>query len=476
MATVLIISNIRILDDTGRATGPGLRAWGIAEALADRGHRAILAEPRFSQPRGERDARGKVRLAWWTPGTYDLRPLVSAADVVIVQAAGEIAMALARSNPRCLVVDLYNPVVPEHLALDPKLETSAKHFEWVFRSYRYFLNRGDVFLCAGERQRLFTLGALAHAGRLNPYTRLDELLRVVPMGIDPAAPLHPPSVTRDELPRLRGPVVPADAELLLWPGGIYGWFEAVTAVRALARLRQTRPKAALLFVGAENPQQPLASQSGVAAARAAARELGLLDAGVYFTPWLPYADRGAMYREADLAVITHRPLLEAQLSWRTRCLDCLGGGLPLVITAGDEVGEIAEGAGAALCVPPEDPEALAATLESLLADPARRAAMAAAARQLAEERWSWTAVIEPLHQICLSPGAAPDRPVIARLGVGAAARYSTTLLARRYAVRAGGWLYYRLARPLTRARSRRLSGNLPSTADAAALSAESAGG
>src|SRR5262249_28663904 len=151
-------------------------------------------------------------------------------------------------------------------------------------------------------------------------------------------------------PLLRGRIVPADAELLVWPGGIYCWFEGVTVIRALAELQRDRPRARLVFVGADNPLQPAASSAGVAEARSAARDVGLVDLPVHFTPVLAYEGRPAIYREADLAVIPHRPLLEAQFSWRTRSVDCLWGGLPLVSTAGDEVGEIAERAGAAVCV------------------------------------------------------------------------------------------------------------------------------
>jgi hypothetical protein len=222
---------------------------------------------------------------------------------------------------------------------------------------------------------------------------------------------------------LRGRIVPEDAELLLWPGGIYRWFEAATAVRALARLRASHPRAALVFVGAENPLDPVAARSGVAEARSTAEALGLLDHGVYFAPWQPYERRAAIYAEADLAVFTHRPLLEAWLSWRTRSLDCLWGGLPLVVTRGDEVGEIAERAGAAVCVPPEAPDALASVLSDLLANPERRAEMALAARRLATEAWSWQRIIEPIHEICLSPHPAPDRAAVTHgLGVGRAAR------------------------------------------------------
>src|SRR5438067_1093241 len=113
MATVLIASNVRVFDEAGMATGPGLRAWGIASALAARGHHAILAEPGRARSPEPRCSRENVTLAWWTPGTHHLRRLVAMADVLVVQPGIEIAAALAGPEPRCLVVDLYNPVVPE---------------------------------------------------------------------------------------------------------------------------------------------------------------------------------------------------------------------------------------------------------------------------------------------------------------------------------------------------------------------------
>src|SRR3712207_3058174 len=47
-----------------------------------------------------------------------------------------------------------------------------------------------------------------------------------------------------------------------------------------------------------------------------------------------------------------------------------------------------------LLVPPEDSSALAAAIDSLLADPARRHALARAGRQDVVARFSWPAVVE----------------------------------------------------------------------------------
>jgi Glycosyl transferases group 1 len=180
-------------------------------------------------------------------------------------------------------------------------------------------------------------------------------------------------------------------------------------VRALARLRRERPRAVLLFVGAVNPLADHLSSPGAAEAAREAERLGLPPDAVRFAPWLPYDQRAAIYAEADLAVLAHRPLLEAEFSWRTRTLDCLWGGLPLVVTEGDEVGEQAARAGAARCVPCGDDAALAAALAALLDDPAQRAAMRIAARQLATGTLSWERVTEPLHALCLAPRPAADR-------------------------------------------------------------------
>ena len=82
------------------ATGPGLRAWGLAASLAARGHRTTLAEPRRGPVAGPPSARGQVALAGWTPGTHDLRQLLTAADVLVAQPGVEIAAAVKRFEVR----------------------------------------------------------------------------------------------------------------------------------------------------------------------------------------------------------------------------------------------------------------------------------------------------------------------------------------------------------------------------------------
>lgn len=67
-------------------------------------------------------------------------------------------------------------------------------------------------------------------------------------------------------------------------------------------------------------------------------------------------------------------------------LEAMAAGVPVVATAVD--GLVAGTAPAAMLVPPNDPDALGVALAEVLADPARRAAMADAGRALVRERYA----------------------------------------------------------------------------------------
>jgi glycosyltransferase involved in cell wall biosynthesis len=65
----------------------------------------------------------------------------------------------------------------------------------------------------------------------------------------------------------------------------------------------------------------------------------------------------------------------------------------------------------ALRVPPGDVAALADAVEALLADEPRRLAMAAAARRLAEERYSWSDIarrLEAIYERVVGTEARPE--------------------------------------------------------------------
>jgi len=100
--------------------------------------------------------------------------------------------------------------------------------------------------------------------------------------------------------------------------------------------------------------------------------------------------------------------VETRYSFRTRALDALWAGLPIVTTEGDALADLVSAAGAGVGVPPRDVAALAAAIETLLGDREARESAAEAARRLAGEL-RWSNVLRPLLDYCAAPVVSPDR-------------------------------------------------------------------
>jgi hypothetical protein len=144
------------------------------------------------------------------------------------------------------------------------------------------------------------------------------------------------------------------------------------------------------------------------AARAAAAELGLTGRHVFFNDgWIPYARRADYLLEADVGISLHQDHVETAYSFRTRILDCIWAGLPIVATAGDAFAELIQREGLGSVVPAEDVEAVADALVGLLEDAGRRASCRERAAIVAP-RFAWSAVLEPLIRFCAHPLRAPD--------------------------------------------------------------------
>jgi glycosyltransferase involved in cell wall biosynthesis len=96
----------------------------------------------------------------------------------------------------------------------------------------------------------------------------------------------------------------------------------------------------------------------------------------------------AFFRRADVVALPYREIDQSGVLYTA-----LAFGKPLVLSAVGGFGELAQH-GAAELVPPGDPSALAAAIQGLIDEPARRAELAAAAARAATGTYSWDAVAE----------------------------------------------------------------------------------
>lgn len=432
--------------------GPGIRAMRIAESLAA-DHDVVLVTTgactleHDAMPVRSVDDAAFIELVEW-------------ADVLIFQGWILASRPWISASDLILVADIYDPMHLEQL--EQGHDAAAEGGRWhavggANRTLNEQIGRADYLLCASAKQRDFWLGQMASVGRVNPilYDEDDAFrsrLQIVPFGIDD----DPPART---IPAIRGAVDgigPGD-EVVLWGGGIYNWFDPITLIDAVDRLRHRRPRLRLFFMGTRHPNPEIPEMRTAVDAVRRASELGILDRCVFFNDgWVPFGDRASYLLDADVAVSIHRLHVETEFSFRTRILDYLWCGLPVVATAGDSFAAHIERTGAGVVVPPDDVDALADALEGLFEDPARRAAVATASRALGEA-FRWSDVLEPVRQICATGTRAPDvacGPVALGFGVPVAppAWREDLTLARRYLSEGG----VRLIVSRLRSRVRRL--------------------
>ncbi len=271
------------------------------------------------------------------------------------------------------------------------------------------LRRGDFFLCASEKQRDFWLGQLAGLGRLNPATyaaddKLRRLIDVVPFGTADEPPVQRRSAIRGVLPgvgrRQQGdPLGRRDLQLVR---------PAHADPRRRRACARAHPEVRLVFMGLSHPNPEIPRMRMAVQAVALAEELGLLDRVVFFNEgWVPFDERQDFLCDADVGVSTHYDHVETEFSFRTRILDYLWAGLPIVSTAGDAFADLLESTGAGLIVPPDDEPSLEAALERLLVD-AELAGRSAAASRALGAAMRWSTVTAPLVAYCRDAERAPD--------------------------------------------------------------------
>ena len=96
-------------------------------------------------------------------------------------------------------------------------------------------------------------------------------------------------------------------------------------------------------------------------------------------------------------MLHHRSGDEAALSFRSRALDGLWTGVPLLLSEGGEIARIARQHGWGDVVPPEDAAAAAAAIERLLTEPEQASCRLRLSR--ARSQWTWGEVVKPLTSL-----------------------------------------------------------------------------
>jgi glycosyltransferase involved in cell wall biosynthesis len=356
--------------------GSALRAWELSRVLLEAGHEVVLC-----------GAAGSSHPEGHGP------PVVSRTPWRGVDAVVGAPWSLpprAFIGGHLLIVDGATPLLAELAACPPsplvrrRRRTAAARLPLVAA-------RADAVLAAGEAQ----IEWWAQRLRRRPGVPIID----VPFGIPDAEPPTDRAVIEG---------VPVGWSVILWWGGVWPWLDLDTLLAARARLGSAR--VSLVVPTAPRPGSG-ASSFSTADLLEAARRHGLQPpAVVALDHWVPYAQRHRILNCATLVAVLHHPGPEADLSFRTRALDGLWAGVPLLVSEGGAVASLARVGGWGAVVPTREVDATAAAMQVLLGQ--REQERCRRALSAHREAWRWSIVGQPLAELPDTLPVAPRRSVV----------------------------------------------------------------
>lgn len=388
--------------------GPGIRYYHMARVLA-RYLPTTLAVPEGSSTEIGNDA---FPIVFYSRSDWSsIAECVDDHEICLLPSDTATNFPELATTNAYIIVDGYDPLMVEWLSLASFLPLHEQTIYWKTRQQQLTaqFEIADFFICASERQRDWWIGLLEARGRINPPTfranpSLRHLIDVVPYGL-----------REEQLPKARPIIkgnwsgIQATDHLLLWGGGLWPWLDALTAVRAVAQVWQQRQDVKLVFPGSKHPNPAMVGMpTQNEAVKQLAMELGIFDKAVFFGEWLPYADWAHVLQECSIALSLHYDSAETRLAFRSRMLEYIWAGLPIVATCGDATSEIVTKYNLGYVVSYEDADAVASAIHQLLHEKDRSHRNFAQARA----ELAWERCVEPLARYCANPWRAADKTML----------------------------------------------------------------
>jgi glycosyltransferase involved in cell wall biosynthesis len=362
------------------AEGGSLRAWGLSKGLLANGHEITFAyRSTFKIGNYEQNEIPEgITLSTWDGER--INTLLDNHNVIIMRyAMGEAAEITSRlKKHHILVSDSYIPISIEVSARKSNDQFEQHNFLKLQHSSKIASKRADYILYASPAQKNYYLGYLSGINKLNPktYSHLTDRMFEIPYGVDPSErPLK-----KRKLPK---------QPVLLWYGAFYSWFDMESLIDSIKDISDNVPGFKFMVAGAKNPYN---KDPGIMAHYKKTME-SIKSAGinVEYVNWHPFKDRFSVYEQATAIITQNHIGLENELAWRTRLMDYVLAGIPILTNGGDPLGEDLIARGIAFRA---DPGSLLSVFRAVLDKPPKESDFDAAA-----DRYSWTNITFKLSKV-----------------------------------------------------------------------------
>jgi len=400
--TLITIGNLPLRADS-IVEGGGLRVWGLANALQQAGFSVQILVPSIYV-----NSQKEVSLNLIVNPYSDLTDLVSKsadADAVIYPAGAiHVSESILRNanSHQLLIADAY---VPMHLEVSARqfvnvIEREQDSFAVNSIDWLRAVERADLILCASDQQKIYYLGLLCGSANLTPKTYNSYQIITVPFGLEMQHELPKDESTVDQRP-----------PTFLWYGGFYPWFDSTSLGSAISQLNKQYSNSSTFRVNVVGSTNPFIRGSNfIQEAKARENELLLLP-NVELIKWSPYSRRSKNFSNIDGVICMNKPGFENLVAWRTRYLDFIQFGVPLLSNGQDPLAEEILSSNAGLRIANADALSLKTTLESIIENP-----MLLRDKRnnysLLQQKYVWKETIRELVSFLLSPPNRAYKPKI----------------------------------------------------------------
>jgi len=392
--------------------GPAIRCVELSKQLATQ-QQVTVFSPRESDLTSKQicDSPNFTLVAGTAKG--EVYRLARSADILFLQPNVLKAYPLLARLDKYLVVDLYDPILLSILAQYEGDNTSLNaSYNLMHQVLERHMALADFSICASERQRDYWLGRYCALGRLTPgQYKFDrsfrKLIDVVPFGLSQNKPTRTGTGMKGTIAEIA-----QDDFVLLWGGGIWNWFDPITIIEAVSNLVPKYPRLKLYFLGVKSPNPEVPLMEMALRAKQRAQELNIYNKHVFFCEsWTSYEDRVNYLLDADAAVSAHFDLPETRFSFRTRVLDYLWAGLPILTTCGDQLADMIAAGMAGEALPYENVQAWASAIARLMENAELQKKYRQGSSDLGQQ-FHWSAASKPLLEYCANPHHLPKyKPV-----------------------------------------------------------------
>jgi len=300
--------------------------------------------------------------------------------------------------------DLFGHVMAEGQARAFIDDSDECLFHYWNKEYSIIRN-ADILSCVSGRQAYATIGELGAAGRLNRKTSGYEFTRVIPIGIPDEKYVHEKRVFRGT-GKIRD-----DDFVVLWTGGFNTWTDVDTLFQGLTSAMKINPKIKFVSTGGEIPEQDIATYPHF-------KELinkSAFEENFVLMGWINGKDVPNYYFEADIGINIDRDIYEVKLGSKSRILDWMRAGLPVLSSNVCELTKIMEKEKIGYTFKPHDPENLSEKLVELSYKKEELKKTALKAKNYASDYFSFAETSKPFTEWVLHPGFAPDRNMEKRI-------------------------------------------------------------